>query len=62
MNPMSSRRYTELVDRINASFGTIMKYVRLRIILMEKELEDNNSKVEEKHSDRTDIAHDCGII
>lgn len=38
MNPLSSRRYTELVDRINGSWRTIMEYLELRIKLMKKEL------------------------
>lgn len=38
MNPLSSRRYTELVDRINGSWSTIMLYLRLRIEVMKKEL------------------------
>lgn len=38
MNPLSSRRYAELADRINGSFGLFTKYLELRIKLMEKEL------------------------
>lgn len=41
LSPLSTRRYTELVDRINGSWMTIMKYLNLRIKQMEKELERN---------------------
>ena len=43
MNPLSSLRYTNLVDNINRSWGLIMRYLTLRIKLMERELmEDRN--------------------
>lgn len=38
MNPLSSLRYTNLVDNINRSWGLIMRYLALRIELMEREL------------------------
>lgn len=38
MNPLSSRRYVELVDRINMNWKTIMRYLELRIKQLEKEL------------------------
>lgn len=38
MSPLSSRRYTELVDRLNSSWGILMKYLKLRIEIMEREL------------------------
>ena len=40
MNPLSSRRYTELVDRINGSFSLFTKYLSLKIKLMKKEIEE----------------------
>jgi hypothetical protein len=40
LNPLSTRRYTELVDRINGSFGLIRKYLELKIKVMEQDLED----------------------
>ena len=40
LNPLSTRRYTELVDRINGSFGLIIKYLELKIKVMEQDLED----------------------
>ena len=41
MNPLSSLRYTNLVDNINRSWGLIMRYMAMRIELMERELMEN---------------------
>ena len=56
MNPLSSRRYTELVDRINGSFSLFTKYLKLKIKLMEKEI------AEMEIADRLTLEQTKGII
>lgn len=43
MSPLSSRRYTELVDRINGSFGLFREYLELRIKMMKIEMAKERS-------------------
>lgn len=43
MNPLSSRRYTQLVDSLNTHWYLIRRYLELRIRIMEKELGDHDN-------------------
>ena len=38
INPLSTKRYAQLADKIDRSWGTIMRYLELRIKIMEREL------------------------
>ena len=45
---LSSRRYVELVDRLNGSFSTLLRYLELRIELLEIELSEKRMNRQQK--------------
>ena len=40
MNPLSSRRYTELVDRLGHTVTLLNRYLELKIQKLEKEMKE----------------------
>ena len=45
---LSSRRFVELVDRLNGSFSTLLRYLELRIELLEIELSEKRMNRQQK--------------